>query len=801
MLVQLTNAGAALLNANTGPITLTAFKLGSAFGYIPEPTDTNIHGSLIYSGVPSSPIAANANIVKYSAYLDYNLGPFTFGELGLFTSTGVLFALATGSEAIQKIQLTSGDPGNSIRIDVYLSMVNQNYEMWLDMAESNNEFRLAVLGSVDQLPPPQSATPNAYIISGASSSQSSFMAYTDRLGLWNFDAYAYANQATATIVGFDFQSVTIALSDYVPGMTPAYLGAIILEFVTGALYGICRYVQTAVISGGLVTLGFDNVLSMTPIVGDKFTVFGRQSLSTTIPNLPIATTTTLGAVIIGNTLTVDGTGLINIAPITFPVTSVNEMTGDVILTAADITGFATVAISGLYSDLSGKPAAYALPIATTTVLGGVKAPSDTNITIAGDGTIDLGFTPVKSVNGQLPDAGTGNVTISIPAPTVIGLVTPTQVAASTDLNTLQTTGLFFVLDANAPTLVNAPGASSGRPGGTIEVEPLTTTANGGDVIQRYQQAGTLYFRRFSLSGNTWTAWAQALSSALIGVPGGIAKLNQATAPVPATDPYTFSRVPFYENTLGSWWNAGTWDANANNITLTGQVHAITGQKLLAGGLQTIDIAYDGQYPAGGTSPNLQTVSGEGMVYQVSIGGATGLDGVTTWSVGDLAICIQGKWAKIASGVSVSAFNNRTGNVTLTGADITTAGGAIQTSVDAEVAASKYYDVPGGSPGVLTASQIILQHVAVRTITFQVNLAGSQGTATATATAAAVFTIAVNGTTVGTMSFAAGSAVPTFTTTGGTTFVVNAGQVMKVTAPGTADATLANVSFTLLGLAT
>lgn len=53
------------------------------------------------------------------------------------------------------------------------------------------------------------------------------------------------------------------------------------------------------------------------------------------------------------------------------VTSVNGKTGAVTLVATDITGFATVARTGAYSDLTGAPTPYSLPIATTGVLGGV----------------------------------------------------------------------------------------------------------------------------------------------------------------------------------------------------------------------------------------------------------------------------------------------------------------------------------------------------------------------------------------------------------------------------------------------
>lgn len=60
------------------------------------------------------------------------------------------------------------------------------------------------------------------------------------------------------------------------------------------------------------------------------------------------------------------------------------------LPASSITGLATVATSGSYADLSNKPsipAAYSLPVATATVLGGVKQGS--NVTIGADGTVSV----------------------------------------------------------------------------------------------------------------------------------------------------------------------------------------------------------------------------------------------------------------------------------------------------------------------------------------------------------------------------------------------------------------------------
>jgi len=502
-MIQLTNAGVALIESNTGPVVVDTFQLGSDYDYTPEPTDIGIHGTEVYSGIPTNPIAVNANIVKYSIFIDYPLGPFQFGEFGLYVGP-TLFALGTTSELVQKLALTSVDPGNALRIDIYLSMVGTNYAMWLDLNQSNNSFRMGVLQSPDYLPPSSGAVPNAYVVQGANVSQSAFLAYTDTNGLWNFDAYDFAQQAAATVTATDNSSVTIAFSDYAVGMSPEYFGEVILQFATGALYGIVRYVSSAVISGDTVTLGFATPVAMLPEVGDQFLVFGRRILSTTVANLPIATSAQLGAVIVGSTLTIDAYGNLNVNDAMIPVRSVNGQTGDVELTATDIIDIAKVAITGQYTDLLNYPAAYTLPPATTVVLGGVKAPSTSEgtLTIAIDGTIDLAFNPVKTVNGLEPDPSTGDVEIPIPIAT--GLINALSLSASTDLNTVTGVGLYYVTSANIATIVNLPISITTE--FTLEVVPLYTVGTPGDVIQRVS-TGTQMTTRSWVSG-VWGNWAQ-----------------------------------------------------------------------------------------------------------------------------------------------------------------------------------------------------------------------------------------------------------------------------------------------------
>jgi hypothetical protein len=99
----------------------------------------------------------------------------------------------------------------------------------------------------------------------------------------------------------------------------------------------------------------------------------------------------------------------------------------------------------------------------------------------------------------------------------------------------------------------------------------------------------------------------------------------------------------------------------------------------------------------------------------------------------------------------------------------------------------------GSPG---ASQVIERYIFATPVTFPAGLAGSFGTAGTAATAAASFAIQKNGAAVGTMDFAASATSASFAMATATSFA--GGDVLTIVAPGSPDASLANLAWTLTG---
>jgi len=114
-----------------------------------------------------------------------------------------------------------------------------------------------------------------------------------------------------------------------------------------------------------------------------------------------------------------------------------------------------------------------------------------------------------------------------------------------------------------------------------------------------------------------------------------------------------------------------------------------------------------------------------------------------------------------------------------------------------------YDIAGFLSGKPANSEIVLRLPMVMAVTFDVNFSGSRGTASVAATASTTYTISrIAGaitTQIGTMVFALGATTASFVAAAAVTLAD--GDILMVTAPASADATLANVGFNLAGSVT
>jgi hypothetical protein len=110
-----------------------------------------------------------------------------------------------------------------------------------------------------------------------------------------------------------------------------------------------------------------------------------------------------------------------------------------------------------------------------------------------------------------------------------------------------------------------------------------------------------------------------------------------------------------------------------------------------------------------------------------------------------------------------------------------------------------YDVGVYFPGKPGAGATLLQLVAPRAFTLPAGLTGSQGYAGTAPTAVADLDLRKNGASIGTITFAAAANTATFSFASEVAFA--AGDRLTVIAPGTQDASLADISITFKGTRT
>ena len=148
-----------------------------------------------------------------------------------------------------------------------------------------------------------------------------------------------------------------------------------------------------------------------------------------------------------------------------------------------------------------------------------------------------------------------------------------------------------------------------------------------------------------------------------------------------------------------------------------------------------------------------------------------------------------------AGTAVLTVSDGTGSETLQPGEI---GSFYHTGVAGEIVVlhDNEHEVSDWVTGTLGSSLVMLRYVFTRDVIFPATMVGSRGDAGVAANAQTDVDLQKDGVSFGTMRWAASGTVASFIAASATTF--NAGNVLDVIAPGSADANLADVSFTLIG---
>jgi hypothetical protein len=239
---------------------------------------------------------------------------------------------------------------------------------------------------------------------------------------------------------------------------------------------------------------------------------------------------------------------------------------------------------------------------------------------------------------------------------------------------------------------------------------------------------------------------------------------------------------------------------------------------------TIDCSASPNYPA----------ANAGAVYKISVAGKIGGASGVNVEVGDTMYCtstaasgnqatVGSSWNIVQENIDgavtgpssstdghVALFDGSTGKLIKDSAVAISTDGTFTANSDAKAptekavktyVASQIATVPvvpaAFYPGTPTASALILYLPFAVAVTLPANLAGSYVKSKTAATASTDFDVQKNGSSVGTITFAASGSAATFSTTGGAAVSFAAGDVLSIIGPATPDATLSDIGFSLL----
>lgn len=267
MILTVTSAGLQAIAAAGAPggplVNITQYKLGDAYGYTPAVTDTALHGSLLYTGTPLNYSVLGNNSVDYTLYMDTSVGPFAFGEVGLYLSNGVLFALGSLTTPQAK---TTGGTGNIINVDAILQVTNIAPVIQFNLPSSANA-RLLYVAHLVNLPTPPTANSNAYLTGDVDDGNNIIYALQYNATKWNFPTHQIATVANGIVATATTTNIT---STNISALLPwTSSGKLIIQFTTGALAGYTRMLSATATNSAT----WADPFSIAATAGDRFDVY------------------------------------------------------------------------------------------------------------------------------------------------------------------------------------------------------------------------------------------------------------------------------------------------------------------------------------------------------------------------------------------------------------------------------------------------------------------------------------------------------------------------------------------------
>lgn len=271
---------------------------GSGVNYIPSPTQEAITGAEVFrTSKISTPSFPTATIVSYTFEIPVGAsGVFSFGEFVLMDPTN---SLVFGVGVLDIPQPRT--PSQNITVTVYFDISQTTPRVFGTSSTSSLAVNIPFYGSINGLPPVNSATANMAICQSPYSLTESILAlYTQKSNQADFDSWTFSNY---TLVGSGritsvINSNIVVLSGASSASNLSSPGQYILQ--TPGVTRICDDLTIRTISGvPIPTVTLDNQALPFAVVGTPFKLYvfsGSSSTALSLVNALSVTASQINAV-------------------------------------------------------------------------------------------------------------------------------------------------------------------------------------------------------------------------------------------------------------------------------------------------------------------------------------------------------------------------------------------------------------------------------------------------------------------------------------------------------------------------
>lgn len=477
-----TDAGlaAAAVAHPEGPfIHITAFKVGAAYGYVPDKGATDLNGALLYEGQPASYAFVGDNTLNVICKVAPDAGPFDFGEVGLYLQDGTLFAKAAFEKPQTKLSALGTNVLSTFTFNCLLQLEQTASVIKVTTESGAPPSLLEVEMWSDVVPPGTSANPDVQMIlvKELDANGNSSLIHQADPNHWtvgtNYHFVANANVTSSTVNSVDVDAT---------GLDPTMISAVNRNYVIETTDGYLRSATSLSQAGGSFHLPLNPEPLTTP----------PQNYVSIFSNTPVA--------VGGGGGSGPGAGitiLLSLENVILPASSTGVVSDyssavtnvSIIDNGTDVTANYVLAISpsiGVVADLTGTT------ITVTHIDDATDAGSvSITATKSGSPTLTRLFNIAKSKQGNTGAGGSTNATLSkyallIPAQSD-GTVTTYAGAASTIT-------IYSGTDVDTPnwtiTKADSAGITSQLVGATVTVTNMTNATDTGTVTFTGTKAGS-----------------------------------------------------------------------------------------------------------------------------------------------------------------------------------------------------------------------------------------------------------------------------------------------------------------------